>query len=463
MFAGMAMRFASAHWPRSLIAQLLGISVGSLLLVMALIAGGTAFALLSKTPVMHDDLVGLIDELEASLRFDDSGRPVSMRLSPELEQQFDLLGKDAAFRITDRQRNTLIASPEGAALDALLTATLEPSRITTTFGGVPLRVLTRAIERSAGTYFVQVGRSERIERLSLTYRSRIVLGAGAFTMVLGTLVFCALLLWTTRRIVQPLRDASAIAAEIGPRNLTARLDPTRLPSELTPLIRSFNSALERLDKGFVVQQEFLMTVAHELKTPLTLVRAEIECSNLPNREQALRDLDGMARQVHQLLHLAEVSEAQNYTLEDVDAATLVSNAAASLGRLAEHGSVCLDMSLPTLPVWVQADGGAFGILLKNLVENAIQHTAAGKVVSLKLTAEGMSIRNPGPRIPASDLVKLFDRFWRGKSELPDGAGLGLTICQEVAVAHGWRLSAHDVAEPPGTEFRVVFGNRNGSA
>jgi signal transduction histidine kinase len=93
-----------------------------------------------------------------------------------------------------------------------------------------------------------------------------------------------------------------------------------------------------------------------------------------------------------------------------------------------------------------ADRGALFTLLKNLLENAIQHAPRGTDVQVEVDATAVSVRDWGPGVPPGQVSQMFARFWRGAHRRDHGAGLGLAICQEIALAHGWMLSAH-WAEP----------------
>jgi signal transduction histidine kinase len=137
-------------------------------------------------------------------------------------------------------------------------------------------------------------------------------------------------------VLKPLREASEAAARIEPRNLSARIVIRHVPVEFSPVIDAFNQALDRLATGYRVQQAFLEATAHELKTPLALLRAQIEMEGCDDRGALLRDIDQIARQVHQLLHLAEVSEDRNYRFESTDVAAVAENVVEYLSRLAER-------------------------------------------------------------------------------------------------------------------------------
>ena len=94
------------------------------------------------------------------------------------------------------------------------------------------------------------------------------------------------------------------------------------------------------------------------------------------------------------------------------------------------------------------------MLLKNLVENAIQHSPVGGVVAMTVGADHLFVRDEGPGISVGDLPKLFTRFWRGPMRRNEGAGLGLSICKEIAAAHSWELAARSGGH--GAEFILSF-------
>jgi signal transduction histidine kinase len=260
--------------------------------------------------------------------------------------------------------------------------------------------------------------------------------------------------FTLRRVLKPLRETSAAAAGIDARNISRRLSTQHLPIEFLPVVEAFNLTLDRLENGYRVQRAFLAGAAHELKTPLAVIRAQIEVDGAADSDTLLHDLDFMARQVNQLLHLAEVSEAQNYTLASVEVATVAEDIADYLRPLAERRAVYLDVRSASPNVILQADPGALFMLLKNLVENAIQHSPGGGVVAVTVDTDRLYVRDEGPGIAADELPKLFKRFWRGSMRHHEGAGLGLSICAEIAAAHAWHLSARSTGH--GAEFMLAY-------
>jgi two-component system, OmpR family, sensor histidine kinase QseC len=322
--------------------------------------------------------------------------------------------------------------------------------------GVTLYGVTEPFEHQGRQWVLQFATSERLMKLiqhkfALPYMG---IGIGIFSAVLVVAFgLCAYI--TLRYALKPLRDISEAAAAISPRSLHARLQTEAMPAEISPLVASFNQVLERLERGYRLQQEFLANAAHELKTPLALIRAQIELpiNDTSTRDSLLSDVDYMARQVQQLLLLAEASEANNYKFALVTMQDVVQEVVAYLQRMADTADVRLTVSDTASEVRWQADRGALFTLLKNLLENAIQHAPAKTAVSVEVQGDTVIVRDCGPGVDAAQLPLLFDRFWRGAHRRDHGAGLGLAICQEIALAHRWRLTA-EPAEP-GLRFRLL--------
>ena len=462
----MALHFGRARLPRSLVGRSLLASVSALLLVMALLGVSVAVVLaLEKKPFSWEGPESQEEQVTRAMHFDAGGNLSFIQMSASTVEAFDMLAKDMAFEVLDGTGNEVFASPEGPALDALrrLPADGATHMTLTAEGAVPLQVLTTSIERNGRHYLLRNARSERLALGIRSSGSAIFYYAAIFTGLLAVLVFSSIALWMARRTVQPLRQASEAAASIEPGNLTQRLDARSLPSEIVPLVDAFNSALERLEKGYRVQQEFLAAAAHELKTPLALMRAEIELGNVASLDLLLEDIDTMAIQVQQLLQLAEVSEVQNFHFAPIDVRRVVEETVEYAARFAQGRDVNLRLVVAGTPAPLQADGGALSTLVKNLIENAVHYSDPGGVVTITVAQSSIAVRDDGPGVAAQDVPKLFTRFWRSEGAPHQGAGLGLSICQKIAEAHGWRLTYRDASPGPGAEFAVGFSGRDSPA
>jgi signal transduction histidine kinase len=291
-------------------------------------------------------------------------------------------------------------------------------------------------------WFFQFAVSDRIVLRMRQYIGMDVFRQGMTALcVTFLLIFFVMIHLTLRSALQPVREASTAAQKITPQSLDARLPTAQQPKELRPLVESFNQGLNRLQAGFKRQQEFLSNAAHELKTPLALIRSQIEITrDIPLREKLLADVDRVARQVQQLLLLAETSERQNYQMVHIDPRNAAREALAFLERIATQYGVTLSLKTNPSVIYWQADHGALFTLFKNLLENAIQHSPQDAVVRLHIDEDGFSVCDEGPGIAQEDLPHIFERFWRGEARKEKGAGLGLAICSEIVTAHGWKLT-----------------------
>jgi signal transduction histidine kinase len=162
----------------------------------------------------------------------------------------------------------------------------------------------------------------------------------------------------------------------------------------------------------------------------------------------------MARQVRQLLHLAEVSESQNFSFGEVSSVDVVQDVVAYLARKADRKQVKLQLQVLIATTLIWADRSALFILLKNIVENAINVSPPNSAVFLVVDNVSIQVQDEGPGIGQEHLPFLFKRFWRAPNASHDGAGLGLAICKEIAIAHEWRLTVSSLIS--GTKFIVWF-------
>lgn len=453
------MRFSISRLSASMMMRVLLAAVVALV-VTVLLSSGVLMYLLTResAPAAWEGLTDQANAVANGLQFDDSGHPGSVTLPPDRLQLYDALVKDTAFLVFDDAGNELLSSQEGPALVSLRSLPVwnETGLSAIDSDGILLRVLTVPFRHDARDYTIRVARSERLASAVRRHGLEIAFFAVFCVTVLAVVVFSCAALWAAYRTARSLRSVSAAAAAIQPENLTQRLDGSGLPGELAPLIDAFNRSLDRLEKGYRVQQDFLASAAHELKTPLTLIRAEIELGSAPNRETLLKDVDDMARQVHQLLQLAEVSETQNYVFEPLDMGAVLDEAIAYTSRLADGKGVFVELRCPVERLTTNADRGAVLILAKNLIENAIHHSPLGERIGICLDARGFRVIDAGPGVAPTEEPKLFTRFWRSPRARHDGAGLGLSICREIAAAHRWQLSYRPAEPGPGAEFRVTF-------
>lgn len=454
------MPFVKPAWLSSLsfkvlLAYLIGVVLSILLMTLV-----TLWLMVYQSGFVSGADVGeLTKEMAGKLRFDEAGRPTGFTADrDDLAWVYDSLKQETAYRVLDEAGQTALVSVAGDAFWQPDDATRKRQLGHFEFerDGLLVHGATAVVVHEGQTWYLQFAVSARFFQLMHHGFALPFMGVGIilFSLVL-LFVFGISTYITLGHTLKPLRQVSEAAAAISPRSLHARLAVERVPSEITPLVNSFNQVLDRLEQGYTSQREFLATAAHELKTPLALIRAQIEVEDKNELRMALlNDVTHMARQVQQLLLLAEVSEVQNYQVTDVDVSDVASEVIRYLKPMAEAGTVQLMLEHDPGVIW-RADRAALFTLLKNLLENAIQHAPEHTQVQISITAEQLQIRDWGPGVSEDQLPRLFVRFWRGAHRRDHGAGLGLAICQEIAQAQGWTLSAH--RGKPGLCFQLSCG------
>jgi signal transduction histidine kinase len=398
------------------------------------------------------------EKLAEWVRFDANGVPQGFSERELKAWMLTSLGEEMQLRITDAGGRVVFA-PNGET-QPLTQAGLgfDPQLKAFAFerGGVVMRAGTATLVHDGTTWHVQVAVSDRMVDW---LRESVGLPALWRGMVAIGVVFLVVFLFSTHRTLQrmlrPLGVAAQDAQRITPQTLGTRLQPKDLPRECAPLVEAGNQVLDRLHAGFRNQQEFLSMAAHELKTPLALMRAQIELEPEERRSpELLKDVDHMARQVQQLLHLAEVCEHQRYRMEEIAPGAIIGEVCDFMARACEKSGVHIHCEVQDGARPWHADRGALFVLLKNLIENAVQHSPQGSTVTVRATDEGFCVADQGRGVPAQDLGRIFERFWRSSERRDLGAGLGLPICLEIARAHGWTLTARPGAT--GLEIEARF-------
>jgi signal transduction histidine kinase len=207
-----------------------------------------------------------------------------------------------------------------------------------------------------------------------------------------------------------------------------------------------------------MQREFFADAAHELRTPLAILRTRIDTLPDPKVSLALRgDVESMSRTVGQLLEIAELEAVTVDPAARADLRAVCTDVVAFLAPLAlgQDKDVALDGS--ERPVWIAGDAEMITGAVRNLVENAIKHTPPGATVEVIVDDDGrVRVHDQGPGIAEHEREHLFRRFWRKDRSRSGGAGLGLAIVRRVVDIHGGTIAV-DNRPQGGAEFAVTFG------
>lgn len=277
--------------------------------------------------------------------------------------------------------------------------------------------------------------------------------------------------WITRKALKPLQDVADAAELIHAKALDQRLPQPPAQDEIGRLVQVLNATFNRLECSFAQATRFSSDASHELNTPLTIMRGEIESAlktqvNSPEIESLL---SGLLDQTQRLSAIAE----KLLLLSRADAGALILNR-----RNVELSAMCQDLVEDTQVLGMRckitadaeisqgivvcADQSYVRQALLNLLDNAIKYNVESGAISVSLKKSGslalFRIANTGPEIPKDRESRIFERFYRGDpSRTSDvvGSGLGLSICREIALAHGGNIWL-ERKEPGWTAFILAL-------
>jgi len=284
---------------------------------------------------------------------------------------------------------------------------------------------------------------------------------------LGMLGLGALLVvwFAVSAALRPLERLRTAVEEREPDDLRP-LPLVPVQRELRPLVQTLNHFTERLRWQFERQAQFIADAAHELRTPLAVLKARIELGLRTHDPQVLRhtleqtvkDTDRLTHLANQLLSLARIENGARAIAEGgaqlLDLSQLARELGMAMAPLAHSRGVALALEADQ-PVWLRGEPTLLNELLSNLIDNALAHTCTGGNVILRVSLPAvLEVEDDGPGIPYEDRERVFERFYRRNQQVA-GSGLGLAIVGEICRAHLAHISLHDGAER-GLKVRVSF-------
>ncbi|AOG01699.1 HAMP domain protein [Blastomonas sp. RAC04] len=246
--------------------------------------------------------------------------------------------------------------------------------------------------------------------------------------------------WIVRRSLAGVhriaREAEAIDAHARGRSLSE----DEVPREVAPLVSAFNAALRRLDEDHERQRRFLGLAAHELRTPVAVLRSKVESSENSETRSLAGDIQRLATLAEQLLDLQRMENDER--CDRIDIAALIRNTVADLAPLmiASGKTVAVEVAA-NQPVL--GDPAAIERVVMNLVQNAAQH--GGQHIIVRVRDVGFEVEDDGPGIPPDERERIFEPFYRLRPSAA-GSGLGLSLVKEVIARHDGRV---DILDAPG--------------
>ncbi|WP_332305400.1 sensor histidine kinase [Rhizobium sp. GR12] len=246
------------------------------------------------------------------------------------------------------------------------------------------------------------------------------------------------------RSLSGLMETVSQAQSINFENRSARIDRSKVPNEIIPLVDAFNIALSKLDEGYNRRNRFLADAAHELRTPIAIAR--IRADLLPDDElsrQLRADMDRLTRVAHQLLEMQAVG-AVELPAEPQDLNILVERIATDLAPIAMDAGYEFAFEPSEGEAVFTIQTSIIEMAVVNLIRNAIDHGGGKGAITIRVSAAGaMDVCDEGPGIPVSEREQVFEPFHRINTNSP-GAGLGLNLIQKAAELHCGRVSFLDL-------------------
>jgi signal transduction histidine kinase len=269
------------------------------------------------------------------------------------------------------------------------------------------------------------------------------------------------------RALAPIAALAKALGAIEPTDLRGRLEAPAVRDEIGRLIEVINALLERLECASATERRFASDAAHELRTPLAVLRSGLEVALARDRSPAQqqtalanahREVIGLCKIAEELLMLARLNGEVSIDRKPVNFGEVVNEVVAAVEPLAAARNIALHAGVRP-GAWIEGSATHLRRLVINLVDNALKFTPPGGKIELLLSTEHgiatLHVVDTGPGIEAAELPLIFDRFFRGAHANGEGSGLGLSLCREIARLHGGQISATN-RTGGGSDFLVTL-------
>lgn len=326
----------------------------------------------------------------------------------------------------------------------------------------PVRIFYQAEPISAGGQvggvFVVANVITMGERTEIDDAVRVIVKVSLIVLAIASL-----LAWfVAGQVLAPLRLLNRTARSISEANLTERIS-VQGKGDLAELATTFNDMMDRIEATFNSQRQLLNDVGHELRTPITIIRGHLELMGLTPEDQqetidiVIDELDRMSRFINELVLLAKAERPDFLLPETLDLQSFTEEVYAKMKTLADRNWQLEAVGSGSFT----ADRQRLTEAVINLAQNATQHTETGDAIALgSAQSQGqvyLWIRDTGEGISFDDQQRIFKRFVRGSSRYhrSEGSGLGLSIVQAIAQAHGGRVDLHSQPDQ-GAIFTLIL-------
>ena len=390
---------------------------------------------------------------------------VLVRLSGDLTQEYEECGGDAAKMAKFFAENSETHGHENVFL--LVTDSDGAVKVSSTHNKTILEEMVENAASKSRTYRIAGVSADGIRPIAVRVRKSL-LGDGYVLSVgynvtkdelhavrMGALVGSSLVfVWLVgaglgaflgQRFTAPLRKVAAVAGRIADGDYSARVPVTSEGQEIVDLENAFNSMAAENEKTLSDLRALTDDIAHDLRTPLTRIRAAAETAALaegehPLAEDVCEEASSMLEMINTMLDISQTdSRIRRTPREQIEMVAFVGHVIELYSVLAEESSVSLSATMPDAPLYVSAHKGRLQQMLGNLLDNALKFTPKGGRIEVRLASDpfSLSVANTGPGIPSADIPHVFKRFWRGDGSrsLP-GNGLGLALVKAIVTSYG---------------------------
>ena len=448
--------------------KLLAWLLGPLLAVLVLDTAVTYWTSLDFSNLAYDRSLHEIAR-EVVLHVRRNGSSLKLDMSPAAERIL-LIDQDDRLAFS-------VSAPDGAVIGGAagfgpppqLPSNGKPLFYGATIDGTPMRVVAAWMpydaNKASDVVLVQVA-----ETLNKRNRmAREILTAVVVPQLLLIAMAMAVVYLGISRGLLPLKRLQHAVSDRSHLDLTP-VDLDGIPGEVRPLAEEVNELMQRLGKTLDFQNRFIADAAHQLKTPVAGLKAQIELAlREDDPEQVKHSLaqlyigaDRLSRLVRQLLSLARnepgAASAVQFQALDLDAFAL--EISMEWVPLAIKRGVDLGFEASGAPVVIDADPDRLRELVNNLIDNAVRYSHDSGRVTVAVAAAGakgrLSISDDGPSIPVEERTRIFERFHRLLGTHTDGSGLGLAIVSEIATLHGASITLEEDLDGIGNTFSVFF-------
>ncbi len=432
-------------WPRSLTARILVVEVLAMLVVLVVVPT-LVISILHQSVARYQNELLLTQARQIARSTTFTPDAVRVALPPRVADAYSSAYDGRAYAVTDGAGRIVAVSRAAEDEPILHGPRQDGPRI---FRTPPFVAASLPVRTAAGTYWIIVSQNEARPGVILddvvdAFLWRCVLAIVAVLILLPLINSLFI-----RRLVIAIRRTSAHAAQIGPESLDRRLDAEDLPAEVLPLVQATNVLLDRVERGLRQQREFAGNVAHELRTPLATLQAQLD--GVDDEAVRARLRETVVRLSYVIAQLADLSALETLDEErrtDFDLRDAAQDAVTELAPRIYAASDTVELRLPERPVPVRGEPTLVRLALGNLLSNATRHTPAGTCITVTVDDDGsVSVADDGPGVCEEARERAMHRFWRADRRRSDTAGLGLSIVQRILHVHGGRLDLH--ASPGG--------------